>query len=91
MWYADPSSKYGHIHLGDIGYLQRGRFHLLFNCTRPREDESHKARGERLPDLFEPFTYDENAVQGPLPCITDNELHAHRKSNSEVKGELGAG
>ncbi len=64
LWHPDPRPTCGdsEVQLGDIGYLDQGRFHLLFNCTRLRYDQSHMARRELLPAKFEPFYYDVNWI-----------------------------
>ncbi|TFK90269.1 hypothetical protein K466DRAFT_597110 [Polyporus arcularius HHB13444] len=91
MWHPDAVKKCGEVQLGDIGYLDRGRFHLLFNCTRPRDDESHTARYERLPDHFEPFRYDQESVQGPMSNITHPVLSSRSSRETKISGEVGAG
>lgn len=91
MWHPDPVKTCGEIQLGDIGYLDRGRFFLLFNCTRPGDDDSHKARGERLPDNFEPFLYNKASVQGPVSSITDSMLSSRSSHETKISGGVGAG
>jgi hypothetical protein len=45
----DPSVE-GGVHLGDVGYLQFGRFNKLFNIF----DSRNAPNDSKLPDNFEP-------------------------------------
>jgi hypothetical protein len=44
-----PTQTYKRVRLGDVGYIRRGRFHLLFSAGVPRE------LGADVPTTFEPL------------------------------------
>ncbi len=72
MWFPGPDQTYGKIELGDIGFIEEGRFHLLFNCLRTKDHGSHDQRGERLPPPFVHLDLDEDRYRrGPDLAITE--------------------
>lgn len=61
LWGPEPSSAFGAVRLGDVGYLDEGRFCFLFNAMRPVEDPMN-TRG--VPESFRIFTPpDSNSIQ----------------------------
>ena len=38
LWRPEPT-KFGEVHLGDVGFVEDGRFYRLFNATRPADDQ----------------------------------------------------
>ncbi|KAI0707100.1 hypothetical protein C8Q76DRAFT_800460 [Earliella scabrosa] len=55
LWGPEPSSDFGPVGLGDVGYIQHGRFYFLFNTMLPR---SHPTNKRGVPEHFERFTYE---------------------------------
>jgi hypothetical protein len=47
-----PIYSYKRIKLGDVGYIRRGRFHLLFSAGRPL---GPRQLGVDVPPTFEPL------------------------------------
>jgi hypothetical protein len=61
-----PKDIYDNVSIGDVGYVQGGRFIRMFNVMLPWDDPSNKKLGE--PDPYEsldcgPFT---NTLKGRL-------------------------
>ena len=54
IWEPDPGNLYPAVQVGDVGYIQEGIFHRLFNTLLPAEDESHANFG--VPEYHEPLT-----------------------------------
>ncbi len=91
MWHADPTARSGEIQLGDIGYIDRGRFHLLFNCTKAKDDPSHGMRGEVLPITFEQFIVHETDIEGPNNAISHGCIASKTKVSTERAGHVQGG
>ncbi|KAI0366169.1 hypothetical protein BV20DRAFT_1124493 [Pilatotrama ljubarskyi] len=74
LWIPEPSIVSGEIQIGDVGYLDEGRFHFLFHAMRPSDDPVN-IRG--TPANFVPF-------RAPSPFIVDfpNEI-----TQPEVRSE----
>ena len=53
LWEPGPGNLYPAVEVGDVGYIQEGKFHRLFNALLPAEDESHVDFG--VPDYHEPL------------------------------------
>jgi hypothetical protein len=50
LWNPDPPKRiYNNVSIGDVGYLQEGRFIRLFNVTLPWDHESNRTLGEPEP------------------------------------------
>ena len=47
-----PIHSYNRVNLGDVGYIRRGRFHLLFSAGSPL---GTRIRGLDVPLTFEPL------------------------------------
>lgn len=52
LWYPEPSES-GEVEIGDVGFLQDGGFHRLFNIT---VDETHPFNKDGVPEGFTPLT-----------------------------------
>ncbi|TFK90263.1 hypothetical protein K466DRAFT_563648 [Polyporus arcularius HHB13444] len=92
MWFPGPDPTYGNIKLGDIGFIEKGRFRCLFNCMHPEGDASHGNRGERLPEPFVPFKFaaplDEKRYRrGPDLAISQRTLTGITKRQLKTPGE----
>lgn len=86
LWSPEPSSVFGEVNLGDVGYLDEGRFCFLFNTMRAAEDPINK-RG--VPEEFQQFVPpDPNSIQYCPNKITQTELHS--RSISSVSVSAGA-
>ncbi|KAI0707098.1 hypothetical protein C8Q76DRAFT_747972 [Earliella scabrosa] len=55
LWGPEPSSEFGEVRLGDVGYIQRGHFCFLFNTML---EATHPVNMRGVPDAFETFTCD---------------------------------
>ncbi|KAI0718548.1 hypothetical protein C8T65DRAFT_706737 [Cerioporus squamosus] len=73
LWGPEPSPAFGEVRLGDVGYLDEGRFCFLFNAMRPAGDPVNK-RG--VPENFQTFHYPDK--------ITQPELHSGSISSLSV-------
>ena len=47
-----PTNKYPRVNIGDVGFIRRGKFHLLFSAGSPLED---RRLGDDVPTTFEPL------------------------------------
>ncbi|KAI0343808.1 hypothetical protein BDW22DRAFT_1304140, partial [Trametopsis cervina] len=59
LWIPEPSSQFGEILLGDVGYIWDGSFFRLFNVTLPR---GHPVNRRGVPEGFEHLEYDLDAA-----------------------------
>ena len=46
-----PTTRYPRINVGDVGFIRRGKFHLLFSAGTPSGD---RRLGDDVPTTFEP-------------------------------------
>ncbi|KAF8257345.1 hypothetical protein EI94DRAFT_1324112 [Lactarius quietus] len=53
LWEPSPGDLYDVASVGDVGYINEGRFHRLFNILLPADDPSHENFG--VPDNHEQF------------------------------------
>ncbi len=51
MWFPEPCSQFGEVHLGDVGYIIKGEFVFLFNAIE--RDHPRNIRGVPS-DPFDP-------------------------------------
>lgn len=59
-----PTETYTRIRLGDIGYIDKGQFHLLFSAGLPL---GARRRGIDVPHAFEELPVESNKTRQPLP------------------------
>lgn len=59
------------MRLGDVGYVQQGRFYCLFHTMLPLHHADNK---ESLPEHFEPFKCEEDAT--PSRDIMQSVVHS---------------
>ena len=71
LWRPEPSSEFGPVRLGDVGYVQQGRFYCLFHTMLPLHHADNK---ESLPEHFEPFKCEEDAT--PSRDIMQSVVHS---------------
>ncbi|KAF9791044.1 hypothetical protein BJ322DRAFT_1171048 [Thelephora terrestris] len=71
LWEPEPNHNYERIKLGDVGYIRRGGFHLLFSATRPLDSCQ---LGQDVPQSFEPLDVGPFTLRQPLSpgCITES-------------------
>ena len=50
LWRPDPSSSYGNIEIGDVGFFHEGAFKRLFNVIREDSTPSLPGNLERMRD-----------------------------------------
>ena len=61
LWSPNPvESIYDQVSIGDVGYVQEGRFIRMFNVTLPWDDMSNRKFGE--PDPYEPLKLDSHTI-----------------------------
>jgi hypothetical protein len=53
LWEPSPGDLYHVVGVGDVGYINQGRFHRIFNILLPADDPSHEIFG--VPDNHQPF------------------------------------
>ena len=75
-----PESIDREIHLGDVGWLDGGGLHVLFNCTKPPGDPLNM---NGVPVGFQELDIDSTNPFGPYPLITQHVLH---KQSSKTCG-----
>ena len=73
-----PTQNYPRIHVGDVGFIRRGQFHLLFSAGCPL---GGRQLGYDVPDTFEELTvgtlvFGQPRVPGCLRTDTIRELGA---------------
>lgn len=54
LWNPEPDSA-GEVHIGDVGYIEEGKFHRLFNVVF---DEKHPYNAGGVPEHFKPMFID---------------------------------
>lgn len=59
-----PIYSYTRVRIGDVGYIRRGRFHLLFSAGIPL---GSRTRGIDVPHTFEPLSVDPIILGGRRP------------------------
>ena len=52
LWEPSPSGLYGHVEIGDVGFIREGRFYRLFNALLSADHPSHKSD---VPEYHEPL------------------------------------
>ena len=67
LWYPEPSHL-GEVGIGDVGFLETGHFHRLFNVMRSSE---HPSNANGVPKDFAPLVVNESilvsTMNGYLP------------------------
>lgn len=66
LWVPDPAPGAGEIEIGDVGWLDEGEFHQLFNCMK--ESDAPQIRGTTPVD-FVPFEKEQAIIRGPREKI----------------------
>lgn len=87
LWQPEPRPEDGEVLIGDVGFIEDGRFYRLFNARFPAD---HPINKDGVPDGFVPLEYNERALLqknenylGPTPLYS--------KSVSTNKGAVGGG
>ena len=52
LWEPSPSRLYSPVEVGDVGFIQEGRFYRLFNVLLSADHPSHKSG---VPEYHEPL------------------------------------
>lgn len=73
LWGPEPSDRFGEIRLGDVGYLEQGRFCFLFNTMKEGNDPIN-SRG--VPEGFSKFDPPDSKPIHWKDAITRTELHS---------------
>lgn len=81
LYEPDPAGRYDRIRNGDVGFVQRGFFHRLFNIFADEEDPINR---EGVPAHFSPLgtQYRTTVERGPLTGAI------HSSSVRKLKGSL---
>ena len=84
MWNSrepSPTSRYERIGIGDVGFIRRGQFHLLFSAGTPL--------GDRIPGRDVPSTFEQLDIGTP-ESRPPRQSGCLRTSNvRQVEAELG--
>jgi len=77
-----PIPNYKRVNIGDVGFLRRGKFHLLFSAGSPLGD---RQLGDDVPTTFKQLDVGTLAPRDPRPpgCL-------HTSTIREVGGVLDA-
>ena len=54
LYEPNPMDDYDRVRVGDVGYIQKGKFMKLFNIFEPLDDAGNPIN-RNVPDLFEPL------------------------------------
>ena len=67
LYEPDPAGEYDKVRVGDVGHMDKGGFHRLFNVFYTEE---HDANRLGVPEGFEPVssTFNETYMHCPLPA-----------------------
>lgn len=57
LWQPEPSDR-GEVQIGDVGYIEDGRFQRLFNAV-----DGSSSRDKSLPETFKPLLYDAKRLE----------------------------
>ena len=87
QWQPEPHDEDGEVLLGDVGFVEDGRFCRLFNVTRSADDPIHEKSG--VPTGFKVLEYNENALIRKNPNYLGPDP-IHSKSVKVSKIEVGA-
>ena len=52
LWEPSPGESYTSVEIGDVGFIDKGRFHRLFNILLSGDDPSHQ---DGVPQGHEPL------------------------------------
>ena len=89
LWGPEPSTQYGEIRIGDIGYLKAGYFFFLFNCMLDEEDTVNSHLG--IPPNFQVFRPPNRLAPRFCPDhITQSQLHSRSIRALSVSGGVSA-
>jgi hypothetical protein len=53
LWEPGPRNPDRPVHVGDVGFVRRGKFYRLFNALLSEDDQSHAVLG--VPEHHEPL------------------------------------
>ena len=74
LWQPEPRPEDGEVLIGDVGFIEDGRFYRLFNARFPAD---HPINVDGVPDGFVPLEYNERALLqrnenylGPTPLYS---------------------
>ncbi|TBU25438.1 hypothetical protein BD311DRAFT_669637 [Dichomitus squalens] len=70
VWKPDPAPGCGEVDIGDVGWLENGEFHKLFNTTKAPDDP--QPRG--IPDGYRTFDVERAFIHGPREEIQQSVL-----------------
>lgn len=89
LWCPEPSHDFGEVRLGDVGYLSRGRFYVLFNTMHDENDPVNHKRG--VPPGFKQFVPPPSTTSYDPHDITQSCLHSGslRSISMSVSGYTG--
>ncbi|RDX56926.1 hypothetical protein OH76DRAFT_337 [Lentinus brumalis] len=83
MWFPEPCSQFGEVHLGDVGYIIKGEFVFLFNAIE--RDHPRNIRGVPS-DPFDPPPMSEK--RQPYSIAPGSELRSFRTNSASLGAEV---
>ncbi|KAH9839012.1 uncharacterized protein C8Q71DRAFT_855664 [Rhodofomes roseus] len=85
LWDPRPDETAGEIEIGDVGYIEDGRFRRLFNPTLPRDDPANCAWG--VPKDFRPLEIG-NLITEEQRTLGDDILSCRHVTHAEVNAKV---
>ncbi|OBZ73114.1 hypothetical protein A0H81_06652 [Grifola frondosa] len=85
LWFPEPGDS-GEISIGDVGYIEKGRFYGLFNTMLPDDHKVNKRYG--VPEPFECFEVPHNFKRSCPDAVKQDELRS--ESITPVDVSVGA-
>ncbi|TFY56100.1 hypothetical protein EVJ58_g7847 [Rhodofomes roseus] len=85
LWDPRPDETAGEIEIGDVGYIEDGRFRRLFNPTLPRDDPANCAWG--VPKDFRPLEIG-NLITEEQRTLGDDILSSRHVTHAEVNAKV---
>ena len=84
LWHPEPAAA-GEIQLGDVGVLQDGQFHRLFNVL---VGPTHPWNSRGVPEDFEPLALGRQDVSMPSPSLPPGWLFNSRLRSVPAERKL---
>ncbi|KZT65360.1 hypothetical protein DAEQUDRAFT_530972 [Daedalea quercina L-15889] len=87
LWDPGYEQKAGEVEIGDVGFIEKGRFVRLFNVMQRPDDELNALRG--VPEGFRQLTIDEKHIS--TSSINRDSFWSKHITKVEAKATAGAG
>ncbi|KZT03175.1 WD40 repeat-like protein [Laetiporus sulphureus 93-53] len=89
LWYPEPS-KHGEVLIGDVGFIERGRFYRLFNAMRSADDELNRKYGVPGGNQYKPFVTSEYNLAEYQNALSPGPICSRSLKRVEMQGEVAA-